>query len=114
MVNQDTFSDFRGSIIPPWIRPWRKRDKQVNQLRKLIYQSYVTLLMCYVLKSYWYSFQSWNRIGTEPLIIIFIYSFMKVKFPYQYIQSTCVLFRNIRKTFAWKYAKNTKIHTEFI
>jgi len=32
----------------------------------------------------------------------------------EYIQCTCVLFRNIWKKLAWKYAKNTKSHTEFI
>ena len=35
---------------------------------------------------------------------------MKVKFPFQYIQCQYVLFRNILKTIAWKYAKNAKNH----
>jgi len=66
MVNKDTFSDFRGSTIPPWTRPWRKGDKQVNQLSKLIdrasilrntthvLRSEILLIQLSVLKSYRY------------------------------------------------------------
>jgi len=36
--------------------------------------------------------------------LLFLY---EIKFPYQYIQCPCVVFRTIWKPFAWKYAKKT-------
>jgi len=47
--------------------------------------------------------QYWNLIHIKYPIIKFFYCFMKLSFPV--IQCPYVLFRNIRKTFAWKYAK---------
>jgi len=44
----------------------------------------------------------------------FLLSIIEIKFACQYIQCPYALFRNIWKTFAWKYAKKTKNHTEFI
>jgi len=49
-----------------------------------------------VLKSY--SYRIYHKF------LLFLY---EIKFPYQCIQCPYVLFRNIWKTFAWKYAGQT-------
>ena len=75
-----------------------KGGKQANQSSKCFYSTSISRTNTHP--------QYWNLHIKSPVINFFLFHY-EIKFRYQYIQWPCVLFRNIWKTFAWKYAKKT-------